>query len=143
MDRRLTRRGWPSESLAYRYRTIAMMEQLKARYQQPFLHNFTSQALCWTSIVLLVAAAFPSTAMAMNAKACAAGAANSHYSTNVTPGLSALSQGLSALRSHNPKYAVGRFKVAASWGSKIAQYNLGLMYWSGYGSGKNRPLAVA
>ena len=92
---------------------------------------------------LVIIAGFPIPTIAMNVKACNAGAGNNYLKTGATPGIAALLQGQTALRSHQIKYATGRFRVAASWGSKIAQYNLGLMYWNGYGVLRNHSTAVA
>ena len=95
---------------------------------------------CWVASAML---GWMGTATAaMDARSCAAGAGNA-YVADVTPGAYALDQGLQALRGHQPRYAIDRFKVAASWGAKIAQYNLGLMYWNGDGVPKDHARAVA
>ncbi|MHB8309370.1 MAG: hypothetical protein ACYC97_06380 [Metallibacterium sp.] len=75
--------------------------------------------------------------------ACAAGAAADAYPANAVPGPYALERGMRVLRHKHLRDAVGRFKVAASWGSKIAEYNLGLMYWNGDGVRKDYAKAVA
>ena len=78
----------------------------------------------------------------MDAKSCAAGAGNA-YAADITPGAYALDQGLQALGDRQSRYAIDRFKVAASRGAKIAEYNLGLMYWNGDGAPKDHARAVA
>lgn len=79
---------------------------------------------------------------AMDLAACKAGAGDV-YPPEAAPGLQAQEEGLKALRHRHLQYAIDRFKVAASWGAQIADYNLGLMYWNGLGVTKDHAKAVA
>lgn len=93
-------------------------------------------------LICIVCVFLNPTAAAMSPKACTAGAGD-FYPPEVTPGLYAQHQGLRALRHHDPRYAIDRLKVAAAWGSKVAEYNLGLMAWLGDDEPTDHPLAVA
>lgn len=64
-------------------------------------------------------------------------------SSNAKPGEAFFAQGVKAVRLNDFNYAVDRYEVAASWGYKPAQYNLGIIYFNGEGGTPvNRPLAM-
>lgn len=51
--------------------------------------------------------------------------------------------GRKALARKDPLHARTMFETAAGWGSKQAQFMLGLLYFNGEGMPKNRPLGIA
>ena len=60
------------------------------------------------------------------------------------PGEAFFAQGVQAVRQNDYRYAADRYEVAASWGYKPAQYNLGIIYFNGEGGVPvDRPLAMA
>jgi hypothetical protein len=60
------------------------------------------------------------------------------------PGEMFFSQGVQAVRQNDYRYAADRYEVAASWGYKPAQYNLGIIYFNGEGGTPvDRSLAMA
>jgi hypothetical protein len=65
-------------------------------------------------------------------------------SNSAKPGEAFFAQGVKAVRLNDFSYAVDRYEVAASWGYKPAQYNLGIIYFNGEGGTPiNRALAMA
>ena len=77
-----------------------------------------------------------------SSKACAAGAAAS-FPSNAIPGIHEFKRAVHALKDSDQKAAIHRLKISASWGEKVAQYDLGLMYWKGQGVSRDRAMAVA
>ncbi|HET9818924.1 MAG TPA: sel1 repeat family protein [Rhodanobacteraceae bacterium] len=59
------------------------------------------------------------------------------------PGVKAYKEGMRAFNRDDYKHAVHMLKVAASWGYKPAEYNLGVMYFQGEGVPVDRPLGAA
>lgn len=59
------------------------------------------------------------------------------------PGVYFFTLGVQAFRKGDYRHAVDMYKVAASWGYKPAEYNLGVMYFKGQGVPVDRPLGAA
>ncbi len=60
-----------------------------------------------------------------------------------TPGSDFLSEGARAYRAGNYGRALGNFRRAAEWAEKLAQHNIGVMYYHGQGVDRNLPRALA
>lgn len=99
--------------------------------------------MCRVTCCLLIAfGAAAHTKAEESSEACAAGAAVS-FPSNATPGIHEFKRAIHAVKDRDQKAAIRRLKISASWGEKIAQYDLGLMYWKGDGVSKDRAMAVA
>ena len=60
------------------------------------------------------------------------------------PGEKFFSEGVTAVRKNDYKYAIDRYEAAASWAYKPAQYNLGVIYFTGAGGiPENHALGLA
>lgn len=63
--------------------------------------------------------------------------------SDALPGMKLFAQGSIAFGKGDFRHAVHLFEVAASWGYKPAEYDLGLMYFRGHGVPVDRPLGTA
>lgn len=71
---------------------------------------------------------------------------NSNFNTPESdgrPGVQDYQAGMHAYNHEDYRHAVYMLKVAASWGYKPAEYNLGVMYFQGDGVPADRPLGAA
>ncbi len=104
------------------------------------------RCLARAAFVLLVAVGSCSAPVLAASKtiseACAAGASD-QFPANAVPGIDAFERAIDAWHHHRVHEAIHSFKLAAFWGEKVAEYDLGLMYWQGKAIPQNRPLAVA
>ncbi len=71
------------------------------------------------------------------------GAISRYVVRDAAPGLVAFQDGARAYLRHDYAFAVDRFSLAAHWGYKLAQYNLGLMYFQGLGMPTDKPRGLA